>query len=88
MNKLTTAHVALVHLEAACDGLQALHDLNLPESIKRTVILAQKVNRGIADDVKAQAGIKDDKAVILSAFPRSTQRHLKPKVSYRHHVQR
>lgn len=85
MTKRESALCALVHLDAVADHYQALHALKLNEPINRTVILAQKVNRSIADDTRMAGGIKDEQAsVFLPAYPTSMHKHLKPRESYRH----
>lgn len=84
-SEMIAAHKAVVHLEFVHDHLQALHALSVPEPVKRSVIMAQKVAASISDDVKKWAKIKDEEPeIFLPAFPGSTHKHLKPRTSWRH----
>ena len=77
MSKKLNAHIALVHLDSVADSYQALHALKIDESIIRAVIMAQKVNRSIAEDIEKWAGIKPETAAIFKpAFPNAMRRHI------------
>lgn len=72
------ARIALVHMESAQDHYQAIHALSLPDDIKRSIILAQRVSLTISEDIAAWGKIKaDEPTVFLPAFHNSDHRHIK-----------
>lgn len=75
LRRRVNAECALIHLRAVADDYQALHSLSIDEPIIRAVIMAQKVNAALIEDVKKSAKIKDEEpAIFLPAFPRATQK--------------
>jgi len=80
---------AIINLGIACDRIQAAHYGMANDVMVSDAIVIQKLILTLTDSLKKAAGFKEEQVkVFLPAFPKSTQKHIKPKISYRHHVQR
>ncbi len=84
MNKSASASLAIAHLEAAQYHYNQILLMSIEESTLLVVEEAKKLNRGLIDGLREEAGLPAGKVnIFLPIFPKATQRHLVSKTSRR-----